>query len=86
VILTKLAYWSDKVKDDVMGGYVGCMEEKRNAYKILVGKDEKRDRKEELVVNRRTVLKQRLKKYNGRKWSGFLWLKVETSGQRLYTQ
>jgi hypothetical protein len=38
VILIKLAYSSDKVKDDVMGGCVGFMEEKRNAYKILVGK------------------------------------------------
>ena len=38
MILTKLAYSSDKFKDDVMGGYVGCMEEKINAYKILVGK------------------------------------------------
>jgi len=38
VILTKLAYSSDKVKDDVIGGYVRCMEEKRNTYKIVEGK------------------------------------------------
>jgi hypothetical protein len=45
-------------------------------------KDEKRHRIEHLFVIRRTVLKQRLKKYHGRKSSGFLWLRVETSGQR----
>ena len=38
MILIKLSDSSDKVKDDVMRGCVGCMEENRNAYKILVGK------------------------------------------------
>jgi hypothetical protein len=38
VILTILAYSSDKVKDDAMSGYAGCMEEKVHAYYILVGK------------------------------------------------
>jgi len=45
-------------------------------------KDEKRGRIEHLVVNRRTVLKQGLKKYKERRSSGFLWLRVETNGQR----
>jgi hypothetical protein len=74
VILTKLAYLSDKFKDDLMGGYVGCVEEKRNVYKFFVGK-QKKDRIEHLVVNHRIVSKQKLKKNNGRKSSGFLWLK-----------
>ena len=55
MIVTKLAYSSDKFKDDVMCGYVGCVEEKRNVYKIFVGK-QKRDRIEHLVVNHRVVL------------------------------
>lgn len=72
MILTKLAYSSDKVKGDGMGGCVGLWRRREMHTKFWWEKDEKRVPIQQLVVNPRIVLKQRLKKYSGRKSRGFL--------------
>jgi hypothetical protein len=45
---------------------------------ILVGKPEERDHLEDLCVDGRIVLKQILKKWDGRIGTGFIWLRIET--------
>lgn len=60
--------------------------ESKTHTKFWWEKVEKIDRIKHQDGKRRIVLKQRLKKYNWRKSRGFLWLKVETSGQWVCTQ
>jgi hypothetical protein len=55
------------------------MEEMRNAYNILIGKPEG---KTSLGVHRRR-LECMLGKYEGKVWSGFIWLRIGTSGELL---
>jgi hypothetical protein len=65
-------------------GHVAHMGEKRNAYRILVGKPEgKRPYKD---VGRRIILKHVLEKYGRVIWTGFIWLTIGTSGGLLWTQ
>jgi hypothetical protein len=52
--------------------------ERRSAYMILVGKPEERDHLEDLCVDGRIILKRILKKWDGRIWTGFIWLRIET--------
>jgi hypothetical protein len=57
------------------------MGEIRNAYKILVGKPErKRDHAEYLGVDGKIILKWILEKWSVKVWTGCIWLKIETSG------
>jgi hypothetical protein len=42
-----------------------------------------RDYLEDLVVDRRIILKCIFKKWNGEAWTGFIWLRIETGGGRL---
>jgi hypothetical protein len=39
-----------------------------------------RDHSKDLGVDRRPTLEEILKKQGGRVWTGFMWLKTETSG------
>jgi hypothetical protein len=59
---------------------VARMEEKQNAYRILVGKPEG---KRPLGRPRRrwwTILKWILEIYDGMEWIGWIWLRIGTSG------
>jgi hypothetical protein len=47
----------------------------RNVETILVVKPE-----EDLGIGGRTILKRILKKYSGRVWTGFIWLRIGTGG------
>jgi hypothetical protein len=58
-------------------GYVACTGEKRNAYKILVGKPE---RKRPLRRPRRKWEDHKAIGWGGMVWSGLIWLRIETSG------
>jgi hypothetical protein len=54
--------------------------EKRNAYKILVGKPEGKrplGRRRHKWVNN---IKRFLERYNGMVWIGLIWLRIGTSG------
>jgi hypothetical protein len=68
------------VKEDEMGRACSTNGEKRNAYRILVGKPEG---KRPLGRPRRrswTTLKWMLERWDGMVWTCSIWLRVETSG------
>jgi hypothetical protein len=53
------------------------MEEKRNAYRILVGKPEGKDHWEDQDVDGWTLLKWILERSDGMVWIGMMWLRIE---------
>jgi len=57
-----------------------CLGEKRNAYKILVGKPEGKRQSKNLGLAGKTILKWALKKLDQRGWTGVIWLSIGTSG------
>jgi predicted metal-binding protein len=61
-------------------GYVTRMGEKRNAYMLLVGKLKERDHEEDLDECGRVILKWMLEKEDEVMYTGFMWLRAETSG------
>jgi hypothetical protein len=44
-----------------------------------VAKSEGRNFFKDVGIDRRIILKRFLKKYNGRAWTGFIWLRIGTS-------
>jgi hypothetical protein len=58
-------------------GHLARMGEKRNAYRILVGKPEG---KEDLNVSGRIILRWILEMQDGVVWTGLIWLRIGTSG------
>jgi hypothetical protein len=52
----------------------------RNAYYILVGNLMGRDHLEDLGVDGNIILQWILGKWCGRVWTGFIWLRIGTSG------
>jgi hypothetical protein len=61
-------------------GHAARMGERRNAYRILVGKPEGKSYYEDLDVGVRMILKWILKRYDEVVWTGLIWLRIETSG------
>jgi hypothetical protein len=53
---------------------------KRNAYRILVESQKERDRREDLYVSGRIILKYILQKRDGVVWTGLIWMRMRTSG------
>jgi hypothetical protein len=58
-------------------GHVARMGEKRNAYRILVGKPEGT---RPIGI---PILKWILERYDGMGWIGLMWLRIGTSGELL---
>jgi hypothetical protein len=52
----------------------------RDTHKILVGKPEGRDHAEYLGLDWRILLEWILGKCGGKVWTGFIWLRIGTSG------
>jgi hypothetical protein len=48
-----------------------------------VAKSEGRKSLKDVSIDRRIILKRFLKKYNGREWTGFIWLRIGTGGDLL---
>jgi hypothetical protein len=63
-------------------GHVACTRALRSAYKIRVKKPE-RDHTEDLRVDGKIILERILGKKGVKVWTGFIWLKSETSGRIL---
>jgi hypothetical protein len=53
-------------------GNVARMEEMTNAYKILVGKPERKNHSEHLSVDAEMILERVLEKLVGKVWTGFI--------------
>jgi len=66
-------------------GHVARMGEMRNAYSNLVRKPEWNRSLGGLGVDGKIILEWILGKYGGKAWSGFIWLRIETSGGLLRT-
>jgi uncharacterized membrane protein YjdF len=62
----------DQVKEDEMGGHVARMGVSRNVYRSLAGESE--------GVDGRIILEWILRKYDGKVWTGFIWLRIGNSG------
>jgi hypothetical protein len=61
------------------------MEERRGAYRILVGRPEERSHLEVLGVDGIILLKSILQEWGAGTWSGLIWLRIGTSGRLLRT-
>jgi hypothetical protein len=62
---------------------VARMVEVKNAFKILVGKSESKSQSKDLDVDGRIILEWIVKKYVGRVWTGFIWLKLGSNDRLL---
>jgi hypothetical protein len=51
----------------------------KNLFKVLVINQKGRDHLEDLVVDGKIILL----KYGGRVWTGFIWVRIGTSGELL---
>jgi hypothetical protein len=67
------------MEDEVGGGACSTHGEKRNVYKILVGKLKGRDHLQERGTDVRIILEWILRKQGGRVWTGCIWPRMETS-------
>jgi hypothetical protein len=56
------------------------MGEKRNAYRILVGKPEGKRQWEDQDIGGWTILKYIFKREDGMVWIGFIWLRIGING------
>jgi hypothetical protein len=60
--------------------HVGCIEEMRNAYKILVGKPEEKRPLGRPTCGWEFNIRIDVRKQSGKVWTGFIWLRTRTSG------
>jgi hypothetical protein len=67
-------------------GYVARMGEKRNAYRILVGKPEGKNHWEDQDVGGWTISKWILERDDEMVWIELIWLRIGTSGGLLWTR
>jgi hypothetical protein len=63
--------------------YVARIREKGNAYRILVGKPERKRRLGRHRHKWRIILKSILELYDRVVWTGLIWLRIRTSGELL---
>jgi hypothetical protein len=56
------------------------MEEKRGAYRALVGKLEGSNHLEDPGVDGRIILKWIFERFDGCAWTGSIWLRIGTGG------
>jgi hypothetical protein len=56
------------------------MRERRNAYRILVGKSEAKRPHGKSIIDERIILSWILKEYGLMAWSGFIFISIGSSG------
>jgi hypothetical protein len=58
--------------------------ERKDAHGVLVGRPEGRGHLEDLGVDRNILLKCIYKKWDGKAWTGLIWLRIGIGGGRLW--
>jgi len=66
-----------------MGGACGTLGDRRDAYRVLVGRTDERDQLEDLSVDGRIILKCIFKKWDGEAWTGLLYFRIGTGKEGL---
>jgi hypothetical protein len=66
-----------------MGRACSTYGERRGVYRVLVGNLRKRHHLEELGVDGRIVLRWIFRMWDGRAWTGLIWLRIGTGGGHL---
>jgi hypothetical protein len=66
-----------------MGGACGTFGDRRDAYRVLVGRTDERDQLEDLGVDGRIILKWIFKKWDGEAWTGLLYFRIGTGPELL---
>jgi len=61
-----------------LAGHMACIWEKRNAYRVLMGKPEGKSPLGRVGIDWMIILKWISKKKNWTAWIGLLWLKIDT--------
>jgi len=56
---------------------------RRGVYGVLVGKPERKDHFEDPVVDERILLRWIFRTWDGRGWTGSIWLNIRTCGGHL---
>jgi hypothetical protein len=64
-------------------GHVARMGEVRDAYRILVGDMREGDHLEDPGIDGKIILKCIFGKWDGRVWTGLIWLRIGTGGRLL---
>jgi hypothetical protein len=64
-------------------GHVARMGEKRNAYRLLVGKPEGKNHYEDQDIGGWIILGWILERWDGVRWTGLVWLRIGTGGELL---
>jgi hypothetical protein len=59
-------------------GACGTVGERRNAYRVLVGRTEGKNYLEDTGVDGRVILEWIFKKWDGGTWAGLFWLRIGT--------
>jgi hypothetical protein len=59
------------------------MEDMTGAYRVLVGRPEGRDYLENQDADGKIILKLIFKNCEGEAWTGLIWLRIGTGGERL---
>ena len=69
-------------KNEMDGAY-GTFGDRRDAYRVLVGRTDVRDQLEDLGVDGRIILKWIFEKWDGEAWTGLLYFMTGTGNERL---
>jgi hypothetical protein len=65
-----------------MGGACSTYE-RRSAYRVLVGRPERKNHFEDPDIDGSIILKRIFNKRDGEAWTGLIWLSIGTGGARL---
>ena len=64
-------------------GHIACLEVSRTEYRVLLGRPDERNHREELSADGRKLLKWIFKKWDREAWTTLLWFRRGSSAGRL---
>jgi hypothetical protein len=82
VLLTQYCS-GDQIEKNEVGGTCGTYEESRGVYRVLVGKPERKNHREDPDIDGRITLRCMFRKWVVKSWIGSMWLRIGTGGGHL---